>query len=642
MFRVLVGSLFVVAVAVSGGCTSANSAVCDANRYCPDPSRPFCDLDGAVNGTPNSCIAIPECTAGQVLACSKDPTGFAIVCNANADNLDTDNCANGCDPSLGCKPCVDGATRCADDGSAILVCDATGHEDIQHSCPNGCTNDTCNACANGVKRCGDDGNVLVCGSDGRETILETCSKGCYDATCKTCLLGDKSCDSTNDNVLVCDNNGMQSLDEHCANGCFNNSCKMCAEGALTCDPTNRNVERCDASGAEVLNETCPNGCLNGACKACAEGAVTCGADGNVHVCGADGTETVMEACVAGCRTSPSPHCAYVEPQFLANVCDTAATDALNITTNTTLMTYSPAMCNGGQVSQTSDVSICVNHYKSISIGSAAKLSVTGQPVLALVADRDIKIDGTVDVSASHATPGSGAAFYVVGRSGGAGAGGSDFGGASWALDGSPVNGSPEVNDPLLSTVFHGGQNAGNNSGTGGGGGGGILIISCHGTLDIGGTVAANGGGGSPGKHSLDGAGHDLYSGGAGGGAGGAIVLQALKFNIHGAHFFANGGGGGGGMNSNLTAGGFGADGYMTTAAVGGSSTNKGGDGATGTTAPGAGTKPASTTPSNSGTPGGGGGAAGFVDLLAPAGVAQNITPGASSPNPATPKPCNLR
>lgn len=87
---------------LAAGCTTVpNPAYC-GDRFCHDPSRPFCDVDGTIGGgTPLTCIAV-ECTPLEFEACRGDE---AIVCNATGDDYDITHCEAGCSAETGgCKP----------------------------------------------------------------------------------------------------------------------------------------------------------------------------------------------------------------------------------------------------------------------------------------------------------------------------------------------------------------------------------------------------------------------------------------------------------------------------------------------------------------------------------------------------------
>jgi len=127
-----------VAWVLAVGCTRPNPQSC-SDGTCTDPGFPFCDVDGALRGIPESCIAV-QCSPGEVVSCRGDQ---AIQCNASGHDFDLVQCAFGCDPSaggcLGCASneqcdnplpvCDMGPGTCRgcqlDDECASTVCDVT-------------------------------------------------------------------------------------------------------------------------------------------------------------------------------------------------------------------------------------------------------------------------------------------------------------------------------------------------------------------------------------------------------------------------------------------------------------------------------------------------------------------------------------
>ena len=92
--------LVVILALVAGCSTKPNPKNCSDN-HCNDPSLPFCDVDGAIAGEPNTCIAV-DCTPLQFEECRADR---ALVCNATGDNYDLVECEFGCG-ATGCQPCT--------------------------------------------------------------------------------------------------------------------------------------------------------------------------------------------------------------------------------------------------------------------------------------------------------------------------------------------------------------------------------------------------------------------------------------------------------------------------------------------------------------------------------------------------------
>jgi hypothetical protein len=155
----------------------------------------------------------------------------------------------------------------------------------------------------------------------------------------------------------------------------------------------------------------------------------------------------------------------------------------------------------------------------------------------------------------------------------------------------------------------------------GGAGGGAIRLVAHDSIDVHGTISANGAGGA-------GAPTSSACGGGGGGAGGYIGFEAPTVSLAGT-ITANGGGGGGGAGVS-GAGNDGGDGIAGTApAPGGGSAGcgqAGGGGAAAASLDGAAAGNADTC---GGGGGGGGGASGFIVITSP-----GYTPGGETLSPA--------
>ena len=123
----------VAGLALVVACSRRNPDYCDEDEPCPDPAKPFCDLDGLVDGSPNSCIGV-SCTPGDFVACDEDR---AIQCNTAGNNYDMVVCERGCDPvSNGCRLCDPGETACTNGIAA--TCDANGAVVSMEACALGC------------------------------------------------------------------------------------------------------------------------------------------------------------------------------------------------------------------------------------------------------------------------------------------------------------------------------------------------------------------------------------------------------------------------------------------------------------------------------------------------------------------------
>lgn len=411
----------------------------------------------------------------------------------------------------------------------------------------------------------------------------------------------------------------------------------CSDGGCS-DP---NFPFCDVDGLFAEPLTCVAAtCTPGEILGCrGEQALQCNADG-------DGVDAV--ACGGGaCVDGAAPHCPYLQPRYLPDVCDTLAEQsALEFTNSGDFDPNLDTNCTGGIVDQPGAPSICVVRYASISVGSNATLRMTGLVagmgrVIALVADNTIRIEGTLNISARGSLSGPGGGKSQSGaiatvNNGGGGAGGATAGGTGSieAVGGGlAANGGATTPDPAVLQALVGGHAAGqlvvqDTNGVdvdfgGGGGGGGITLISCRGSVDISGTILAGGGGGLGGAI--------LPTNGFGGGAGGNVVLQGVAINVTG-QLFSNGGGGGSGRTASGTQGLRGSDGSASAAvaANGGTSLDGSGGGGAGGIA---GTPPSNGAPpinANAGA-GGGGGSVGFLQTYTPQGVTPNLAGSVSPP-----------
>jgi hypothetical protein len=261
------------------------------------------------------------------------------------------------------------------------------------------------------------------------------------------------------------------------------------------------------------------------------------------------------------------------------------------------------------------------------------VTVTGDAPLVVVAAKAVTIDKPILAAASHGSAGPGGAGPSAGSGKGgdgnadgladdSGGGGAGFGtagakGGDDNTDGSGGN-AGSLYGALVSDFGGGsGGGAGAGSGTcggglgGGGAGGGAIQISSAVSVTVsnGGGINVAGGGGRGGCSSAG-------SAGGGGGSGGEIFLEAPSVEVDGTLAANGGGGGGGGTNGGFNPGDYvdgvsGNDG-ATSAAVasggkgGGSNGGDGGAGAAGTTAP--------QQPDKATNAGGGGGAVGRIWL----------------------------
>jgi len=101
----------------------------------------------------------------------------------------------------------------------------------------------------------------------------------------------------------------------------------------------------------------------------------------------------------------------IVPKYLPDICDVPATlTTLEIVADTTLTTSDDAECTM-VVTPAAGPPICVLRYGTISIDAAATLKAVGTRALALVADNDVTMAGTLDVSADATLSGPGVVSY---------------------------------------------------------------------------------------------------------------------------------------------------------------------------------------------------------------------------------------
>lgn len=420
------------------------------------------------------------------------------------------------------------------------------------------------------------------------------------------------------------------------NTCVKPECS--ANQFVTCDGSN--AITCNSDANDYTSTACEFGCsmANNGCNQCAANSATCSGSA-VTTCDASGV-LHTEQCTGTCVNGPTPHCEYLSPKYLPDVCDTPGSGTLNWTQSGDLDSDLDVNCTGGVVQQAGGNAICVLRYSSISIADGATLHVissvdrdinTSHPdtgrAIAFVSDGDLVVAGTIDISAQALLSGPGGGLTRSGGTVAAGQGGGGAGfataggnGGSTTTDGGANNGGQQALDPATLVTLVGGPRSA------GGGGGAAVLISCRGSVKVPGWLIASGGGGPGGYHILSGT-----LPGGGGGAGGYMVLEGLNVVVTGSVWAKGGGGGAGGIG---TAGSStnedGHDGsYGSVAAPGGyarTGAGNGGDGGWANRSPQPGLHP-----SGSGGPGGGGGSMGFFQSYTPAGVTPTITPAEASP-----------
>lgn len=392
---------------------------------------------------------------------------------------------------------------------------------------------------------------------------------------------------------------------------------------------------CSASGDNYDVVPCEFGCSaeNLGCNVCAPNTGTC-ADGVLNHCGADGRPAGSETCQLGCSDTIAPHCEYLQPKYLPNICDEVASDDITFSSAGSFDTALDNNCTGGVVPQTGGPEICVVRARTITISEAATLNVSGSRALALVADESLLVAGMLDVSANSFNDGPAGGFIKSGgvcamSNGGGGAGFQTAGahGGNGTNDGGATNGGMMAMDPALLAALIGGSRGADSFPAPGGAGGAATLISCRGTVSVTGTIDAGGGGGSGGALFLG-----VPTGGSAGGSGGNVVLQGANVSVTG-NLFANGGAGGAGKPTTQANGTSGEDGRRSTSAAMGGLTGISGNGAGGNGgASGVTPKTGKRFTEAGAGAGGGGGSVGFLQTYTPAGIQPTLTPALTSPD----------
>ena len=407
---------------------------------------------------------------------------------------------------------------------------------------------------------------------------------------------------------------------------------------------------CDIDGSVGGNagECVAVSCTPGEIKECREDAAfTCNSTGN-------GYDIVP--CDLGCHDSPAPHCKYLQPKYMPDICDVAATVPMLAISSTGMLDPNlDTSCTGGIVTQ-GGADICVVRAGSIGVAAGAILTVVGSQkmngrTIAFVSDDDLSISGTIDVGAHLGINGPGGGTFVSGgqatlntqtaAAGGAGgAGGATAGGPGATGDnmgggvdnGAANGGAPTMNPALLASFVGGASSLRVDTPdnpvdvTFGGGGGALMLVSCHGSVSVDGILTAGGGGGDAGLLSAI-----LPLPARAGGAGGNVVLQGRHVVFTG-QAFANGGAGGQGWQTTTSDSLPGSDGPAsdTHGSTGGNRINGAGVGGSGGWIGLAPTGAKHPTVSQAG-PGAGGGSVGFLQIYTPAGETPTVTPSHASP-----------
>lgn len=397
--------------------------------------------------------------------------------------------------------------------------------------------------------------------------------------------------------------------------------------------------------------------------ACVASTTTC-ADATLTVCDADGHPTAT-ACAFGCAPGGEARCADLAPSNgLAMYLDQARTAAPVLLTGAAVIDTDTGQVRVGgnlvgvqtAVVAGAPVDILVIIARSFEAGD---VTTRGRRALAIVADGDVVLHGTLSVSAVREVPGAGAGAAndpactarkgttAIAGSGGAGGGGFGTAGGSGG-DGGPSQGGAagaSVGNVELTPLRGGcpGANplavpSSNPIDRQPGAAGGALQISARGALRMadGAQIAASGGGakgntaGGPIPPTcMEQAGQPLTCEmGAGGGAGGAILVEASGAVIaSSAALVANGGAGHCGYL------GFSPDGRVSEGAAQGADCGPGGTTGSGGSG-GAKTSGGFNGGAGLSYGGGGGGGAGRIRFNLPSGTTFDVEQATISPSPS--------
>jgi len=269
---------------------------------------------------------------------------------------------------------------------------------------------------------------------------------------------------------------------------------------------------------------------------------------------------------------------------------------------------------------------CVISGATIEVASGITVTATGAPPFVLVASDSITITGTLDASSHGGGTGSqmgAGADYAGCMTGSSPSNGGGGEGGSFAMlggsGGTNGSGSPTTAGATIDAAsLHGGCPGHASSGSeirGGHGGGAIYMIATN-TISVPGVVDASGAGGSGGD--------DPGTGGGGGGTGGMIGLEASTVNV-GGFVFANGGGGGQGGGNGQS----GKESLNGAVGAGGAGSGSGGDGGDGGADSNGGAGMNAGTGTGGGGGGGGGGSVGAILIFGTESGSGVISPAAS-------------
>lgn len=101
---------------------------------CSDPDFSFCDVTGAVTGTPGQSVHV-ECTPGELEKCDG---ATAITCSTSGDSFESLECGAGCDATSGCLPFCNADEVIGCEGSELTKCNGEGTATVTEVCAIGC------------------------------------------------------------------------------------------------------------------------------------------------------------------------------------------------------------------------------------------------------------------------------------------------------------------------------------------------------------------------------------------------------------------------------------------------------------------------------------------------------------------------
>lgn len=527
-------------------------------------SGPLCDLGTLAHcvACDTPCVASDFSNVGTVECLSSECVIGA--CAAGYDDCDHDP-SNGCEQSLRtlehCSicgtPCAlpNAAATCATGLCEIAACDS-GYDDCD-----GVAGDGCETRLDTVDDCGGCGVECV-------SPNPLCSGGVCTAI--ECSGPQADCDGDG---ATCE--ATLGTLEHCG-GC-NRRCgdrnARFANADAACE-SNRCLAQCDL-GFDDCDADIQNGC-----EASLDSVSSCGMCG--RVCSGS-QECVGRECVE-VFTFPTTN---FDPTTI-NPPDSGTTFGCGRTQFDSSSLAWSNWCSGQTspaVIETS--SLVILGFRSLTVQSGSTLGFVGNRPVAVAVFGEARIAGVVDASASGTTPGAGGNRSCGGSAGTDGAGSSSTGGGGGGGGGFGTSGADGGTGDDSGSRGQGGSARGNttlspliggcNGGSGGGcsgrtAGGGAVQISATSLCRVTGTVVADGANGANGCGS--------EGGGQGGGSGGAILIEARTLELSGT-LRANGGRGGNGSAGGSGGSGGSASGGPTPGSSHHANGGGGGGGATG-------------------------------------------------------------